>query len=197
MKALGMLFYMRYGGPICCREWLSYRPKCMSSLHEAGTPQKHTHLIPICWRNFKIFYQQVAMNVLFQMRYDSKHRDKKLPSDRLRGWESPCSLITLVLLIPLASKTCLNNLGSNTVTALSRSGYHISFERGDLELSVDTKKFIFTITRYCLSQVQTTWFQHGFLVCRGLPASLYVLVCHSVTCWSRSAYHMENKRGHP
>ena len=140
MKALWIPFHMRYGGLICCRKWLRYRPKCTSSLHEVGTPQNHTYLIPICWRNFKIFYQQVAMDVLFQMRYESKHRDKKLPSDRLRGWESPCSLITLVLLFPLASKTCLNNLGSHTVTALSRSGYHISYERGDLELPMDEKK---------------------------------------------------------
>ena len=143
MKALWIPFHMRYGGLICCRKWLRYRPKCTSSLHEVGTPQNHIYLIPICWRNFKIFYQQVAMDVLFQMRYESKHRDKKLPSDRLRGWESPCSLITLVVLFPLASKTCLNNLGSHTVTALSRSGYYISFERGDLELPMDTKKFYF------------------------------------------------------
>ena len=105
------------------------------------------------------------------MRYDRLPNSEKHSSDSQRGWDNPCSLITLLLLFPLASKTCLNNLGSHTVTALSRSGYHISVERGDLELSVDTKKFIFTITRYCLSQVQTTWFQHGFLVCRPQPTS--------------------------
>ena len=169
-------------------------------LRDVGRPQ-HTSKSCLNYsyvqEKFKIFNQQITLNLLFQMKYDSLPNSEKQSSDSQRGWDNPCSLITLVLLFPLASKTCLNNLGSHTVTALSRSGYHISFERGDLELSVDTKKIIFTITRYCLSQVQTTWFQHGFLVCRGLPASLYILVCHSVTCWSRSAYHMANKRGHP
>ena len=61
--------------------------------------------------------------------------------------------------------------GSHTVTVLSRSGYHISFERRDPGLPKDTKNLIFLINRCSLSQVQNTSFQHGFLVCRPQPTS--------------------------
>ena len=35
-------------------------------------------------------YQQVALNVLFHMRYDSMSYSKKQPSDKQRGWDTSC-----------------------------------------------------------------------------------------------------------
>ena len=52
-------------------------------------------------KNPKILYQQLAQTLLFQMRYDSLPNSKKQPSDRQRGWCTPCFHITLVLLSPL------------------------------------------------------------------------------------------------
>ena len=105
------------------------------------------------------------------MRYDSLPNSKKQQSDSQRGWCKSCFPITPVLLFLPASKTCLNNLVSHSVTSWSRSGYHISFERGDPGLPKDTKILIFLINRCSLSQVQNTSFQHGFLVCWPQPTS--------------------------
>ena len=144
MKAKEVLFHFLYGSLICSKRLQSDRPKCWGMLADPSTPQNHAWIIAICRKNSKNYNQQVALDVLFQMKYDSLPNSEKQSSDSQRGWDNPCSLITLVLLFPLASKTCLNNLGSHTVTALSRSGYHISFERGDPGLPKDTKIFNFS-----------------------------------------------------
>ena len=121
-------------------------------------------------------YQQVALNLLFQMRYDSLPNSNQQPSDRLRAQASPCFHISLVLFLLPASKTCLSNLVSHSVTSWSRWGYHISFERGDLEHHGVQKFWNFLIDRYKLSLVQITQFHMG-LECSG--------VCQqSLTFWS-------------
>ena len=79
------------------------------------------------------------------MRYNSLHKSNKQPNDSLRAEATPCFHLTLLLLFLPASKTCLNNLVSHSVTSWSRSGYHISFERGDVGLSNNTKKNHFSI----------------------------------------------------
>ena len=57
------------------------------------------------------------------------------------------------------------------------------------------KFWIFMIDRYKLTKVQITHFQHGFGMLRGLPTSLFILVCHSVTPWSISSYNISCERG--
>ena len=139
MRAINVPFHLLYGSLICSKKLQSDRLKCRGMLADPSTPQNHAWIIAICRKNSKIFNQQITLNLLFQMRYESLPNSKKQSSDSQRGWDNPCSLITLRLLFPLASKTCFNNLASHTVTALSRTGYNISFERGDLGLSKDTK----------------------------------------------------------
>ena len=73
------------------------------------------------------------------MRYDSMPNSEKQPNDSQRGWSNSCLYITLVLLFLPTSKMCPSNWVSQSVTSWSRSGHHISFERGDLELSWDIK----------------------------------------------------------
>ena len=143
MRGMEVPLILSYGSLICYKRLQNDRLKCRGLFADPGTPQNHAWIIAICRRNSKKFNQQITLNLLFQMRYESLPNSEKQSSDSQRGWDNPCSLITLLLLFPLASKTCFNNLGSHTVTALSRSGYYISFERGDLELSMDTKKFYF------------------------------------------------------
>ena len=144
MRAINVPFHLLYGSLICSKKLQSDRLKCRGTLADPSTSQNHAWIIAICRKNSKNFNQQVALDVLFQIKYDSLPNSEKQSSDSQRGWDNPCSLITLVLLFPLASKTCLNNLRSQTVTALSRSGYHISFERGDPGLPKDTKNFYFS-----------------------------------------------------
>ena len=143
MRAINVPFHLLYGSLICSKKLQSDRLKCRGMLADPSTPQNHAWIIAICRKNSKYFNQQITLNLLFQMRYESLPNSEKQSSDSQRGWDNPCSLITLLLLFPLASKTCLNNSGSHTVTALSRSGYHISYERGDLELPMDEKKNYF------------------------------------------------------
>ena len=57
------------------------------------------------------------------------------------------------------------------------------------------KILIFLIDRYKLCKVQITHFQHVFGMLRGLPTSLFILVCHSVTPWSISSYNISCERG--
>ena len=79
------------------------------------------------------------------MRYDSLPNSEKYSCESQRGLSNPCSLLSLVLLLLPASKTCLNNLVYHSITSWSRSGYHISFERGDAGLFENTKKILFFI----------------------------------------------------
>jgi len=51
--------------------------------------------------------------------------------------------------------------------------------------------------RHDLSQVQIAQFQHGFEMLWGQTRVLYVLVCHSVTCWSTKGCHTPDKRELP
>ena len=41
MKALNMLFQMRYGSPVCYEKWLCVSPKCGPHHDEASPTQKH------------------------------------------------------------------------------------------------------------------------------------------------------------
>ena len=170
-------FHMGYGGPVCSKRLQSDRPKCKRLLADPGEYQnmiiKYLSVGLQSWFS----YQQVALNPLFQMRYDSLPNSEKQPSDSQRGWSNSCFHISLVLFLLPASKTCLSNLVSHSVTSWSRWGYHISFERGDPEHHGVQKFWNFLIDRYDLCQVQITQFQYGFGMLWGLPTFLYILVC--------------------
>ena len=138
-RAMNVPFHLLYGSLICSKKLQSDRLKCRGTLADPSTSQNHAWIIAICRKISKNFNQQRTLNLLFQMKYDSLPNSEKQSSDSQRSWDNSYSLLTLVLFFPPASKTCLNNIGSHTVNALSRSDYHISFERGDLELSWNTK----------------------------------------------------------
>ena len=146
MKAMDVPFHLIYDSLICFKGLQSDRPKCKRLLADPGEYQnmiiKYLSVGLQSWFS----YQQVALNPLFQMRYDSLANSKKQPSDSQRGWSNSCFHITLVLLFLPASKTCLSNLVSHKVTSWSKEDYHISFERGDQELSWDTKILKFYTT---------------------------------------------------
>ena len=169
-------FHMGYGGSVCSKRLQSDRPKCKRLLADPGEYQnmiiKYLSVGLQSWFS----YQQVALNPLFQMRYDSLPNSEKQPSDSQRGWSNSCFHISLVLFLLPASKTCLSNLVSHSVTSWSRWGYHISFERGDLEHHGVQKFWNFLIDRYKLSQVQITQFHMG-LECSGVYQQ-------SLTFWS-------------
>ena len=177
MKALCLFFQMRYGSPDIYGKWVNGRPKywiCL--LHPRNTQNMIIKYLSVGLQSW-FSYQQVALNLLFQMRYDSLPNSNQQPSDRLRAQASPCFHISLVLFLLPASKTCLSNLVSHSVTSWSRWGYHISFERGDPEHHGVQKFWNFLIDRYDLCQVQITQFQYGFGMLWGLPTFLYILVC--------------------
>ena len=172
-----------------------WQTKILSMFARLRSISKYDNRIPISWSMFLVWYQQIALNLLFQLRYNSRLNSKKQLSDSQRGRGNPSFHISLVLLSPPASKTCLINFVSHSVNSWSRIGFHISFERGDLELSLDIKFWNFLKTRYDLSQVQITQFQHGFGMLWSLPTSLFLLVCHSVISWSMSNFNPSFERG--
>ena len=94
----------------------------------------------------KILNQQIAQTLLSQMRYDSLPNSKKQPSDRQRGWGTPCFHITPVLLSPLLFllELCLpqpkylNILVCHSVTSWRIASYHNSICRGIIEVSLGT-----------------------------------------------------------
>ena len=139
MKAMDVSFHPVYGSLICVKGLQSDRPKCKRLLADPGEYQnmiiKYLSVGLQSWFS----YQQVALNPLFQMRYDSLPNSEKQPSDSQRGWSNSCFHISLVLFLLPASKTCLSNLVSHSVTSWSRWGYHTSFERGDWGLPADMK----------------------------------------------------------
>ena len=140
------------------------------------------------WENIlslSLSYQEVALIILFQMRYDSLLNSMKQPSDSQRGLSSSCFHITQVLLFLPTLKTCLSNLVSHSVTSWSRWGYHISFERGDLEHHGVQKFWNFLIDRYKLSLVQITQFHMG-LECSGVYQQSFTF--WSVTLQPLGAY---------
>ena len=89
----------------------------------------------------KIIYLQIALDVLFQMRYGSLLNSNKQPSDIMRAEATP----------------------------------------------------VFSSVQYCCFLLFCLLFLAELL--RGLPTSLFILVCHSVTPWSISSYNISCERG--
>ena len=156
MKAMEVPFHLMYDSLICFKGLQSDRPKCKRLLADPGEYQNMIIKYLSVWLQSWFSYQQVALIILFQMRYDSLLNSMKQPSDSQRGSNNHCLHIILVLLFHSASKTCLINLVSHSVISWSRSGNHISFERGDQELLGIQKFWNFLVGRYDFCQVQIT-----------------------------------------
>ena len=81
--------------------------------------------------------QQVALNVLFNMRYESIPYSKKQPSDRQRGWDTSCfhplkhCLLCCTLTFTWGLHASLLILVCHSVMPWGRSCHHTSYERGD------------------------------------------------------------------
>ena len=104
MKAMDVPFYLMYDSLICFKGLQSDRPKCWASLVDPGEYQnmiiKYLSVGLQSWFS----YQQVALNPLFQMRYDSLPNSEKQPCDSQRGWSNSCFHISPVLFLLPASK---------------------------------------------------------------------------------------------
>ena len=104
MEAMDVPFHMGYGGPVCSKRLQSDRPKCKRLLADPGEYQnmiiKYLSVGLQSWFS----YQQVALNPLFQMRYDSLPNSEKQPCDSQRGWSNSCFHISPVLFLLPASK---------------------------------------------------------------------------------------------
>ena len=131
------------------------------------------------------------------MSYDKLTNSENQSNDRQNGWDTPCSIFTLLLFSPQPQKHA-STIWSFTQSLLWADQTTISRLKEEILGYVRIQKIlIFLLNRCCLSQVQNTSFQHAFLVCWGLAASLNIWDCHSATCWCRSGHHMANEREHP
>ena len=88
MKAMDVPFHLMYDSLICFKGLQSDRPKCKRLFADPGEYQnmiiKYLSVGLQSWFS----YQQVALIILFHMRYDSMLYSKKQPSDSPRGWGS-------------------------------------------------------------------------------------------------------------
>ena len=104
MKGIEVLFQMIYGSPDSYKKWLDDRSNNQASLVDPGEYQnmiiKYLSVGLQSW----FLYQQVALNLLFQMRYDSLPNSEKQPCDSQRGWSNSCFHISPVLFLLPASK---------------------------------------------------------------------------------------------
>ena len=101
IKAIDLPFQMSYGSLICMKRLQSDRPKCWGMLAEAGPPQKHIKKYLSVGPYSKSLYQQIALNVLFQMRYGSLVNSDIWSNGIQKGAGNPCFLLTAVLLFSL------------------------------------------------------------------------------------------------
>ena len=85
MKAMDVPLHMAYSGLICPKKLLSDRLKCIASLLDHRNAQnmiiKYLSVGLQTW----FLYQQVALSLLFQMRYDSLLNYEEQQHDSQRG----------------------------------------------------------------------------------------------------------------
>ena len=89
MRAMDVPFHMGYGGLICSKRLQSDRPKSSASMLDPRNAQNMIIKYLSFGQQSWFSNQQVALNVLFQMRYDSMPYSKKQPSDNLRAETPP------------------------------------------------------------------------------------------------------------
>ena len=143
MKAMNVPFHMSYGSLIYLKRLQSDRPKCWGKLAEAGPPQKHIKKYLSVGPYSKSLYQQIALNVLFQMRYGSLVNSDIWSNDMQEGAGNPCFLLTAVLLfsllflleLGLTPPTTLYILWWYSVICWKRTCYHTWYESSHDSLS--------------------------------------------------------------
>ena len=141
MKAIYVLYQRPYESPDCYVKWLIGRPEHWASLADPGASQIMVRKYLSVGQISKFIYQQIALDVLFQMRYGSLLNSNKQPS---------------------------GSLGAESTPVFSSLQYYC-------------------FLLLCLLLLAE--------LLRGLPTSLFILVCHSVTPWSISSYNISCERG--
>ena len=89
MKAMNVPFYLQYGSLFCSKGLQSNRPKCLASMADPRASQIMVIKYLSVGQMSRFIYQQIALDVLFQMRYNSLYNSKNQPSDRQKGWGAP------------------------------------------------------------------------------------------------------------
>ena len=82
-------FHIGYGGLICSKRLQSDRPKYSASMPDPRNAHNMIIKYLSVGHGSWFWNQQVTLNVLFQMRYDSMHKSKRQPSDRQRAETPP------------------------------------------------------------------------------------------------------------
>ena len=146
MKALCLFFQMRYGSPDTYEKWVNGRPKywvCL--LHPRNTQNMIIKYLSVGLQSW-FSYQQVALKVLFQMRYISLSNSNWQPSDRLKALGAPiftskqdCFAYWFAQWALLGSANILFILVYHSVIPWSILSYSISYERALKYLSYDLK----------------------------------------------------------
>ena len=160
MKAMDVPFNLMYDSLICFKGLQSDRPKCWASLVDPGEYQnmiiKYLSVGLQSWFS----YQQVALNLLFQMRYDSLPNSNKQPSDRQRAFGTPiftskqdCFAYCFAQWAFLGSANIPHILVYHSVPPWSTSSYHTPYERGHQYLSYNPNCL------YIMLQVSLLWLQ--------------------------------------
>ena len=89
MKAIYVLHQRPYESPDCYVKWLIGRPGHWACLADPGASQTMVRKYLSVGQISKFIYQQIALDVLFQMRYGSLLNSNKQPSDSLRAEATP------------------------------------------------------------------------------------------------------------
>ena len=89
---------MVYGSHDPYGKWVNGRPKYWACLPDPGASQNMTIKYLSVGQMSRFIYQQIALDVLFQMRYNSLPNSNKQPNDSLRAEATPCFHLTPVLL---------------------------------------------------------------------------------------------------
>ena len=89
MKAIYVLYQRPYESPDCYVKWLIGRPEHWASLADPGASLIMVRKYLSVGQISKFIYQQIALDVLFQMRYGSLPNSNKQPSDSLKSEATP------------------------------------------------------------------------------------------------------------
>ena len=139
-------FHMGYGSLMCFNRLQSDGPKCWASLVDPGVFQNMIIKYLSGGLQSWFSYQQVALGLLFQMRYDSMSNSNKQTSDRQKALGTPiftskqdCFAYWFAQWALLGSANILFILVYHSVIPWSILSYSISYERALKYLSYDLK----------------------------------------------------------
>ena len=89
MKAIYVLYQRPYGCPECNVKWLIGRPPYWASLVDPRASLIMVIKYLSVGQISRFLYQQIALDVLFQMRYNSFPNSNKQPNDSLKAETPP------------------------------------------------------------------------------------------------------------